>query len=423
MNKAAGTKNSWFSLREGDSNMKCNGPIRISSQLYPAFYTKFQCIADQCSNDCCHNWGIRFSKEDYLKIKRAAKTPELQAIIKLGMRRLPGGTRTEQVYGEFMTQNGPCLMQNEHGLCRLQLECGHEVLPDVCRQFPRTMTYTTMGLETGLSTACEAVVQMLWDMPEGIDFIMDPLEKQKWVEVEPNAHGEEFPVLRSAIIDILQARQFSLPRRLQIAGVAIEKVIKQWGTLNLEQWQRQVQLLCSDSALTESLEHFVGNRKAVLAYGTKILLTAVTKSKYSLYQLLLENHIIKMQYKDDDLYITCEESAYESALQKFQQHFEGREYFFENVLVNAVYNACIPYCGSRKHMWESYILLCNIYSFSKFLAVVFCDQEPSKEKLFDSVVWASRIMLHNKQRQMILSNELLTNKSATLAHMAVLVKG
>ena len=74
-------------------------------------------------------------------------------------------------------------------------------------------------------------------------------------------------------------------------------------------------------------------------------------------------------------------------------------------------------------MWESYILLCNIYSFSKFLAVVFCDQEPSKEKLFDSVVWASRIMLHNKQRQMILSNELLTNKSATLAHMAVLVKG
>ena len=36
------------------------------TRLYPAYVPKFRCIAQDCRNDCCHDWNIFFSKKDYL---------------------------------------------------------------------------------------------------------------------------------------------------------------------------------------------------------------------------------------------------------------------------------------------------------------------------------------------------------------------
>lgn len=202
--------------------------LPVRTRLVPSYFERFHCIADRCQDNCCHGWKIAFSKKDYLKIKRAAKPAALEEVTKQAMHRLPDGRRTEAWYAEFLATKGPCPFQSEAGLCQLQLECGEDVLPKVCREFPRISAYTPMGREETLSTACEAVVELLWELPEGVDFIEEDLPREKWRFYSATPENEAFPAMRAAVIDILQARQFSLARRLMILGIVLENARDTW---------------------------------------------------------------------------------------------------------------------------------------------------------------------------------------------------
>lgn len=402
--------------------MESNDRVLVDALLYPTFYPQFQCIANRCQYNCCHGWNIVFNKRDYLKIKRADKSPELEEVTKRAVRRLPDGTRIDERYAEFPTEHGRCPYQNARGLCRLQLGCGEEILPRVCREFPRTDNLTVMGREQGLSTACEAVVELLWDAPEGIDFAMAPLEKQRQVFLEPVGRGADFPVFRSALIDILQARQFSLSRRLLILGLVLEKAVKAWDTLDVALWQHQVELLLADPKLTQPLEDLPCNRPAFLAQNMHTAVVIAAGEGGFLRPVLEKNGAFENVGTEKAPHILFREQFYEDALAKFQEAFRDREYFFENLMVNTAFITRVPQCASAETLWQSYVTLCGTYSFFRFLTVLCCGMEPTREKLFRGVVLASRALLHNRQRQAELRDQFFRNNSATLAHMAVLVK-
>ena len=62
-------------------------PILIQTVLIPAYYKDFRCIMGDCQDNCCDDgWKIEFSKKDYLAIKRAPKSPEVEAQMRAGMR-------------------------------------------------------------------------------------------------------------------------------------------------------------------------------------------------------------------------------------------------------------------------------------------------------------------------------------------------
>ena len=68
----------------------------------------------------------------------------------------------------------------EDCLCALQTERGPDTLPEVCRNFPRTWAYQPSGyLERSLTPACEGVLALLWDLPEGLELLSDPLTKEQ----------------------------------------------------------------------------------------------------------------------------------------------------------------------------------------------------------------------------------------------------
>lgn len=397
--------------------------IQITTQLYPAYYPEFQCIADRCHDNCCRGWRIYFSKKDYLKIKRAKKTQELEVLTKKAMRRLADGMRTEQAYGEFVVQNAPCPYQNEQGLCQLQLVCGENTLPEVCRQFPRTESYTPMALEKSMSTGCEAVVELLWNRPEGLEFVIAPLEKQRQHTVWSNGRGEDFPVFRSAMVDIMQARQFSLSRRMLILGLAFDQAIKNWDILDINQWQNQVKLLCTDSSLTQPLETLQGNRQAFLAQNMRTARRIAAEDGGYLRYILNKYRNLHFEKSNGGIFDQFDEQFYIPAKTKFDEAFGDIEYFFENLLVNIAFFTQMPLCATPEVLWQSYVMLCNTYSFFRFLSIFCCGMEPTREKLIQSVVAGSRDLLHNSERGVELRDNFFKNDSATLAHMAVLVKG
>ena len=111
--------------------------IKLETALMPAYYKEFHCLASACQDTCCAGWKIEFNKKDYLAIKRAARTDELKQKLSEGMPRLREREH-DNMYAEFsMDTAGKCHLLREDGLCALQLECGPDTLPRVCRILDR----------------------------------------------------------------------------------------------------------------------------------------------------------------------------------------------------------------------------------------------------------------------------------------------
>lgn len=395
--------------------------IPVTTELAPAYYADFHCIAQRCQDNCCHDWGITFSKKDYLTIKRAPKSPQLEEITRKAMRRLPDGTRTAEQYGEFAARSGACPFQREDGLCTLQLGCGEAALPKVCRQFPRTESLSTLGWCKSLSTACEAVVELLWQHPEGITFVEKPLKKERYRFIPWSKAVEAYPVLASAAIDILQSRQFSLARRLLLLGLVLED-IKKSGLehFDAQAWASKVALLLQNPSLSDSLEHLEKKRPIYLANQYRTL--TILSQKNSMWEGLCHQANVLSEYNHNQVTITYSTQSYEQLFHIFQEYFPEISYFWENLLVHTWFHLQLPVLSSEEAMWKSYVNFCNLYGLFRFIAVLNCGEAPTREKLFQAIVMVSRSLLHNSSRMTFLRDELFQNNSSSLAHMAILVQ-
>nr|WP_300170545.1 flagellin lysine-N-methylase [uncultured Flavonifractor sp.] len=395
--------------------------IPVTTELIPDFYTDFHCIAHRCQDNCCHDWSIIFSKKDYLTIKRAPKSPELEELTQKAMRRLPDGTRTAEQYGEFAARSGSCPFQREDKLCALQLGCGEATLPKVCRQFPRMEQYTPLGLCRSLSTACEAVVELLWQRSQGITFVENPLKKELQRFVPWSKAKKAHPILLSGAIDILQARQFPLSRRLLLLGLALEDVKKSgFEQFDPQAWGAKTALLLQNPALSDNLEGLEKNRHIYLGhqYHTLVLLA----NKNPVWSKLLYQTGVSMQAAGTQLTVNYSVQSYEQLLHQFQSHFSEHTFFWENLLVNTWFHLQLPSVSSEEDLWKSYVNFCNLYGLFRFVAVLNCGETPTEEKLFQAIVMVSRSLLHNSGRMLSLRDELFKHDSATLAHMAILVQ-
>ncbi|MGI5962416.1 MAG: flagellin lysine-N-methylase [Lawsonibacter sp.] len=396
--------------------------IQIQNRLYPAYYTQFHCLADRCRDTCCFGWKIQFNKRDYLKIKRAPKTPELVELTKTAVTRLPDGKRSEEHYGEFVVGQGKrCPFQNEQSLCRLQLDCGEKALPAVCQEFPRVHGYTPMGLEENLSTACEGVVELLWNLPEGLEFVEEPLPREKWRSCKDSPNNRTFPVLREAVIDLLQDRKYTLGQRMMMVGLGLDDIRKSWSTFDLLAWQRRMDLLRSNPSLLEQLTVGDGNKEKFLAENVRLALS-LKEGGDPIDRELEEIGARQKQTDAGEQELEFHLEGYLAAERAFQNYFGDVEYFFENLVVNTAFWMRIPDLQSPETLWRRYVSLCSVYSFFRFLAVLCCGTQPSREKLFHGVVLASRALMHNARRQSALREQFVENKSDSLAHMAVLVQ-
>ncbi len=227
-----------YTFKWGDScprrlgrNPEPSGPPRrvlVDKDLRPAYYDDFRCLAEDCKISCCKGWNITFSKKDYLSLKRQEGSPDLNTRMDTGLRRIRKGRLADQFYGEFNMDSGVCPLLREDGLCQLQREKEHEALPRVCRTYPRAESYLISGcLERSLSPSCEGVLNLLWDLPEGIEFRSDALPRDQHKNVNLAADSPMplwFSVVRNWCVDLLQNRRFSLPQRIWLMGLGLKEL-------------------------------------------------------------------------------------------------------------------------------------------------------------------------------------------------------
>lgn len=398
--------------------------IKVDTALMPAFCRDFHCLASACQDTCCAGWRIEFNKKDYLAIKRAARSEELKERLTQGMPRLRERSYGD-MYAEFsMNSAGACHLLREDGLCALQTECGPEVLPVVCRTFPRKECYTPCARELSLTPACEGVINLLWDLPQGIDFVQEPLRPEDVRFCTPrNAASARFTPIRSLCIDLLQQRALPLSRRLLLLGLLFQQLQPlDWEDgAALDTWTARSEALIQDPSAA-SLTALSPSLKLFLANNLHILLSAFNGNQKD---LALRDELLAALNEDwqnqdlDHFLVQCD--SYRSLEARLEELLDHSESFFENLTVALAFYLRFPYLDTPEALWRSYVSLCSLYSFFRFAAVCACEREVSRARVTHVLVQASRVLIHNRDHQAELRDELFKNDSATLAHMAILL--
>lgn len=403
--------------------------IPIKTVLMPAYYKDFHCIMGACQDNCCDDgWKIEFSKQDYLTVKHAPKSKEMEELVSRGMRRLRERAH-DKMYAEFpVAQGGRCAFHTPEGLCQLQLECGAQTLPKVCRVYPRQKIYTPAALECSLTPSCEGVLGLLWDRPEGIDFIEEPLSRQEQKVSHPKSPMESrFAAVQELWIDALQARALPLPRRLLLLGLLAQQLREaDWDDEEgldrfLERWAALVRC---PSLVAEELDKMPGNNQMFLSNNLKLAIRVFNTMGPDISSELLYAVTGKTSKKEIDLeHVIVNAGHYQALEERLDQLLGHSDYFMENLMVSIAFMTALPDTRSPDRLWKSYVSLCNLYSFYRFAAVCAMDKEVSRERLFHVLVHVGRSMLHNPNHGVKLQEEFFQNESATLAHMAILVGG
>ena len=275
--------------------------IVVKTALMPRFYQDFHCVMGACKDNCCDdNWRIEFNKKDYLTVKRAVQEAGLEEEARC-VRRLREREH-DNMYAEFsMNAAGQCHLLREDGLCDLQMECGPEALPRVCRIFPRKEVYTAHAREFSLSPACEGVLALLWDLPEGVDFVEEPLHPNDVRYFHPkNEASAHFAPIRSLFIDVLQERSLKLSQRLLLLGLLTQQLqALDWEQAEpLEDWLERAVVTLHSPAVADQMGRMPRNRQLFLANGLHVLLAAFPRPGAFRDEML---EVINENWKEQDL--------------------------------------------------------------------------------------------------------------------------
>ena len=406
--------------------------LHVQYDLRPAYYDQFHCLAGDCRYTCCKGWHIGFDKKDYLDLRRQEGSPELRETLQKIVRRVKKGPNAGRWYAEFDLPGGQCPLQREDGLCTLQLERGPDALPKVCRVFPRGQDYSDAAyLERRLSPACEGVLELLWDLPDGVDFVSDPLPREECRGLSFNTPSpliSRFQDVRSLCIDLLQDRRYALPQRILLMGLALKELAD--GETDIDRWLVRVRALADDPETAGQLRlpdssHALSK---FLMNDLRLMMETAARSGdfISVPAELMAALGAEMTPTDAGAAsLNVPEGPYRAAQARYEENFKDRAYFMENLMVTLFFNLQVPDLGGADKLWKSYVDFCNLYSFYRFMAVASCRDGAAgdKDELFRMIVCASRGLMHNTPQKTRLRDEFFQNDSATLAHMAILLSG
>lgn len=160
-------------------------------ELYPNYYQKFSCIAGRCIHSCCIGWEIDIDDETMARYE-AMQTPMGDKI-----RKHIEGDDSHFILGP----EERCPFLQEDGLCELIIECGEDVLCDICRLHPRFRNFYENAVETGLGLCCEEAARIIITEQEKFSI---PLPRDN------DLTEEAFFAIRDTIFYILQEREKSI---------------------------------------------------------------------------------------------------------------------------------------------------------------------------------------------------------------------
>lgn len=132
----------------------------MSRVLVPDYFEQFHCKCGDCRHPCCDGWGINVSRREYYRLLGLECSRRLRH--KLDDAFVLNNYPSDETFASIRPNYvGQCPMLDDDGLCLLQKERGEEMIPLVCRLYPRAIKKYGDTHEICMSASCEATVELL----------------------------------------------------------------------------------------------------------------------------------------------------------------------------------------------------------------------------------------------------------------------
>lgn len=133
--------------------------------------TAFSCLGADCPDTCCKEWAVDVDRETARRW-RTHPDPLWRERLRAALRRVSGrGPITREIVA--LRADGHCPFFGEDRLCGIQKALGAELMPHICRVFPRTEEHGTALLARRGTLACVAVARAVLSEPNALDEVVE----------------------------------------------------------------------------------------------------------------------------------------------------------------------------------------------------------------------------------------------------------
>lgn len=403
-----------------------------------AYYDEFHCIGPECTDTCCKQWSIYFSKRDYLKHKNAHCSSELKSVLEQSLVRIKGKDKDENSYAMIkFDENNMCPMLNSDGLCMVQKELGEKALSAVCFTFPRL--FGQVGKDAAIlacNTTCPHVVEMLMNYPEGLRVEEEELNNARDLNngifslQSVTEEWEGYPyywAIKNAQIDILQNRNFNIPERMLILGYFSKKANDYLNNNQGEKIQGLANTLLDNEvckkiadSLKTSQSDESGAKKSIETFSKMIDLVKKEDSSNALKEYFYKAaESIKLKVKEEEdrkISILFDLEQYLLSVEKYRKIESERPYIIENILLNTIFTQ-VPVKG----VWLNYFVLAVFYNLLKICVPAFLPEDYTDRDLALALTYTSKMLLNTRIIDQRTSFDFMIHNSFDLPHAAFLI--
>ena len=246
--------------------------------------------------------------------------------------------------------DGYCPFIDEDGYCSLQRACGEEVLPIVCRMYPRSVKLGEEN-EISCSLSCEKTVELIISNTEKLKFEEHTADIPEGVGIHTRCDSLYKRDMRNRCIEKMSDRLESMPIRLDTVGKIVTEIPKENAP--------EIEKLPVDIA---------GNY--IIEFANKIF--SLSRKSRSVEEC--ENALLKLGIKEDmelsEISVKDVADKYKNAEENFYSLFPDADIYFEKILQNHMFYMQFPYVELSESRDEAFSALVLVYALMKMTAVM-----------------------------------------------------
>lgn len=410
------------------------------------YYDEFKCKGSECGDSCCQNWTILLTKREYLDFKKMDCSPELRAAMDSAFKRTKSGDDLFYAIVK-LKEDGTCPILGPDKLCMLQKEKGASALTLVCSSFPRN--FGPVGKDAivyVLTSTCCHVVELLMKHPEGISLIEEEYDgSNKWINkkihsgIFVDSEAKILPyiwLIKTAQLDILQNRDFTISERLLILGYYTQKVcgyldgssekpenpqkIGQLGAMLLDRElcrkitdslkpnQTDVEAAAKSTDILFKLMEFYRRNSVDSAAPIITMLDTIAKKLEMKYEITEEN-----KYKNH-----WNQNSYIASCEVYRKIEEERPYIIENLLASLAFE---KFSKDSEELWADYFSLAVLYNFLKMGLSAFVPENYNDSELAIAITNIVKLIINGSLVKSVTMQNFIQNSSNSLPYVAFLV--